>query len=120
VTGRQDPAAGDCLVVVDAFDVITSGRAARETDPAITYSAGWLQGNRTIRIARDRRVSTIRVIVPRSPLPGRSVSGDRPIAGRQAGIARVILDGTGRCGFSRICFILASEGPRKRSSPYRA
>src|SRR5712671_2105984 len=46
VTGRQDPAAMTAIVVVDAFDAITSGRRREETDPAITYSAGWLQGNR--------------------------------------------------------------------------
>src|SRR5258708_34599225 len=46
VTGQQDPAAMRATVVVDAFDVITSGTRRQETDPAVSYTAGWLQGNR--------------------------------------------------------------------------
>src|SRR5206468_2475353 len=46
VTGRQNPAALRAAVIVDAFDVITSGTRRQETDPAVSYTAGWLQGNR--------------------------------------------------------------------------
>ena len=33
-------------VVIDAFDVITSGTRRQETDPAIIYTAGWSLGNK--------------------------------------------------------------------------
>src|SRR5438874_11913433 len=46
VTGRKYPAAAKATVVVDAFGVITSGTRREETDPAVSYTAGWLHGNR--------------------------------------------------------------------------
>src|SRR6266480_4796747 len=45
-TGRQNAAAQNALVVVDAFDVTTSGTRHQDTDPAIAYGTGWIQGNR--------------------------------------------------------------------------
>jgi chitodextrinase len=94
VTGRQNPAARTAIVVVDAFDVITSGRRRQETDPAITYTAGWLQGNRDHPYSEGTAaVSTIPGDRATFTFTGTSVSwiGYR---GPQAGIARVILDGT--------------------------
>jgi predicted RNA-binding protein with PIN domain len=46
VTGRQNAASTSALVVVDAFDVTSSGTRHQETDPAITYGTGWIMGNR--------------------------------------------------------------------------
>jgi len=60
------------IVVVDAFDVITSGRRRQETDPAITYGLGWIQGNRDRPYSEGTAaVSTVQARRPRSPLPGR-------------------------------------------------
>src|SRR5262245_32247449 len=46
VTGERNPAASDAIVVVDAFEVITSGVRHQDTDPAISYGPGWIQDNR--------------------------------------------------------------------------
>jgi hypothetical protein len=46
VTGQHNPAASDAIVVVDAFEVITSGVRHQDTDPAISYGPGWAQDNR--------------------------------------------------------------------------
>jgi Bacterial Ig domain len=93
VTGEQDPAALRATVVVDAFDVITSGTRREETDPAISYTAGWLKGNRDHPYSQGTAaVSTIPGDRATFTFTGTSVSwiGFR---GPQAGIARVILDG---------------------------
>jgi hypothetical protein len=93
VTGRQNPAAVTAIVVVDAFDVITSGTRRQETDPAITYSAGWLRDNRDHPYSEGTAaVSTIPGDRATFTFTGTSVSwiGFR---GPQTGIARVILDG---------------------------
>src|SRR5256885_16926294 len=44
VTGRQDPASAKATVVVDAFDVITSGTQREGSDPADRYTSRWWQG----------------------------------------------------------------------------
>src|SRR5690349_17105852 len=95
VTGQQDPAALRATVVVDAFDVITSGTRREETDPAVTFTGfGWLQGN------RDHPYSEGTAALSTAPgdqatfnFTETSVSwiGYR---GPQAGIARVMVDGT--------------------------
>jgi hypothetical protein len=93
VTGRQNPAAMTAIVVVDAFDVITSGRRRQETDPAITYGLGWIQGNRDRPYSEGTAaVSTVPGAQATLTFTGTSVSwiGAR---GPQTGIARVILDG---------------------------
>jgi len=46
VTGEQDAASTSPLVVVDAFEVTTSGTRHQETDPGIAYDSAWIQGNR--------------------------------------------------------------------------
>ncbi len=93
VTGRQNPAAMTAIVVVDAFDVITSGRRRQETDPAITYTAGWLQGNRDHPYSEGTAaVSTIPGDRATFTFTGTSVSWIG-FKGPQTGIARVILDG---------------------------
>ena len=93
VTGRQDPAAGTAAVTVDAFDVTTSGTRRQETDPAISYTAGWLQGNRDHPYSEGTAaLSTVPGDQATFTFTGTSVSwiGYR---GPQTGIARVILDG---------------------------
>ena len=42
-TGAQNPASFGNLVVIDAFEVTTSGIEVQETDPSISYGAGWQQ-----------------------------------------------------------------------------
>jgi hypothetical protein len=94
VTGQQDPAAARATVVVDAFDVITSGTRREETDPAITYTgAGWLQGNRDHPYSEGTAaLSVLPGDQATFSFTGTAVSwiGYR---GPTAGIARVILDG---------------------------
>jgi hypothetical protein len=46
VTGRQNAASTSALVVVDAFDVTSSGTRHQETDPAIAYGTGWILSDR--------------------------------------------------------------------------
>jgi hypothetical protein len=113
VTGRQNPAAMTAIVVVDAFDVITSGRRRQETDPAITYTAGWLQGNRDHPYSEGTAaVSTIPGDRATFTFTGTSVSwiGYR---GPQAGIARVILDGTVVADSLDMFIPSPSEGPQE-------
>ncbi len=45
-TGTQNPASFGNLVVVDAFEVASSGIQVQETDPSISYGAGWVLGIR--------------------------------------------------------------------------
>src|SRR2546423_11909934 len=45
-TGRQNASSQNALIVVDAFEVTTSGTRHQDTDPAIAYGPGWIQGNR--------------------------------------------------------------------------
>ncbi len=93
VTGQQDPAAMRATVVVDAFDVITSGTRRQETDPAVSYTAGWLQGNRDHPYSEGTAaVSTIPGDRATFTFTGTSVSWIG-FMGPQNGIARVILDG---------------------------
>jgi hypothetical protein len=44
-TGMKNAASAGTLIVVDAFDVTMLGTRFQETDPAITYSGVWTQGN---------------------------------------------------------------------------
>ena len=93
VTGQQDPAAARATVVVDAFDVITSGTRREEIDPAVGYTAGWLQGNRDQPYSQGTAaLSTIPGDRATFTFTGTSVSwiGYR---GPDTGIARVFLDG---------------------------
>src|SRR5213082_916737 len=111
VTGRQDPAAAKATVVVDAFDVITSGTRREETDPAVSYTAGWLQGNRDHPYSEGTAaVSTIPGDRATFTFTGTSVSwiGYR---GPQAGIARVILDGS--VVTDSLDLYIPSEGPQE-------
>ena len=94
VTGRFNPPSTAAIVTVDAFEVTTSGTRHQETDPAITYTAGWFLGN------RDHPYSEGTAALAGAPgdqatftFTGTSVSW---IGGRwtEEGIARVFLDGS--------------------------
>ncbi len=93
-TGQTNPAATSALIVVDAFDV--PGPAVsrlQETDPDITYSAAWTQGD-TSRAwsAGIAAFSTTPGAQATFTFTGTSISwiGAR---GPQTGIVRVSLDG---------------------------
>jgi hypothetical protein len=93
VTGRKNPDSANAIVVVDAFEVTTPGTRRQETDPAITYSPGWIQDNRDKPYSEGTAaVSTVPRAQASFTFTGTSVSwiGAR---GPQTGIARVILDG---------------------------
>jgi hypothetical protein len=93
VTGQANPASSASLVVVDAFDVSSSGTRLQETDPSITYGAGWIQGNRDKAYSDGAAAET--------HTPGAQATftftgtGVGWVCGRgpQTGIARVFLDG---------------------------
>jgi len=93
-TGRQNPAATAAFVVVDAFDVpaATISRL-QETDPSVSYTAGWVPGD-TSRAwsAGIATLSTAPGAQATFTFTGTSISwiGAR---GTQTGIARVTLDG---------------------------
>ena len=94
VTGRFNPPSTAAIVTVDAFEVTTSGTRHQETDPAITYTAGWVRDNRDHPYSEGTAaVSAVRGDQATFTFTGTSVSwvGYR---GPQTGIARVILDGS--------------------------
>src|SRR5712691_3600063 len=93
VTGQQRAASTSPLIVVDAFEVITSGTRHQETDPGIAYDRAWIQGN------RDKAYSEGATLESNTwgsqatiTFTGTGISwiGYR---GPQCGIARLFLDG---------------------------
>jgi hypothetical protein len=111
VTGRQNPSAVRATVVVDAFDVITSGTRRQETDPAVSYTAGWLKANRDHPYSEGTAaLSTLPGDQATFTFSGTSVRwiGYR---GPGAGIARVILDGT--VVADSLDMFIPSEGPQE-------
>jgi hypothetical protein len=92
-TGLKNPLAETALIAVDGFDVTSTGIRRQETDPAITYSAGWIQGNRDKAYSEG---ATAESVTPGAQatiaFSGSSITwiGAR---GPQTGIARVFLDG---------------------------
>jgi hypothetical protein len=92
-TGRQNPAAQNGLIVVDAFDVTTSGTRHQDTDPAIAYGGGWIQGNRDKAYSEGATAESNTVGAQATiTFTGTGISwiGAR---GPQCGIARIFLDG---------------------------
>jgi hypothetical protein len=101
LTGMKNPSAFSNVTAVDAFEVTSSSSSPaaatsmrlEETDPHVTYSAGWIQGN-TDRTwsGGTAAVSTTAGAQAMLSFTGRSVRwiGFR---GPQTGIARVSLDG---------------------------
>src|SRR6266702_82238 len=95
VTGRMNAAATSALIFVDAFDVPAPAVARlQETDPDVTYTAGWSLGVDTSRAwsAGFAAVSSTPGAKATVTFTGTSISwiGAR---GPQTGIARVSLDG---------------------------
>jgi hypothetical protein len=93
VTGRKNDASAAAVVIVDAFEVTSSGTRFQDTHSSVAYSAGWALGN------RDRTYSEGSAAESATPgaqatftFTGTAVSW---ISGRGAvtGIARVFLDG---------------------------
>jgi hypothetical protein len=92
-TGRQNAASQNALVVVDAFDVTTSGTRHQDTDPAIAYGAGWIQGNRDKAYSEGATAESATLGAQATiTFTGTGISwiGAR---GPQCGIARIFLDG---------------------------
>jgi len=92
-TGRQNPASQNALVVVDAFEVTSSGIQIQETDPSITYGPGWIMGNRDKAYSEGTSAESNTVGAQATfTFTG---TGVRWIGARgpQTGIARVFLDG---------------------------
>jgi hypothetical protein len=92
-TGRQNPSAQNALIVVDGFDVTSSGARHQDTDPAIAYDAGWTQGNRDKAYSEGASAeSNVTGAQATITFTGTGISwiGAR---GPQCGIARIFLDG---------------------------
>ena len=92
-TGRQNAASQNALIVVDAFDVTTSGTRHQDTDPAIAYGPGWIQGNRDKAYSEGASAeSDASGSQATITFTGTGISwiGAR---GPQCGIARIFLDG---------------------------
>jgi len=94
VTGLKSPTSTDTLIVVDAFDApAPTVTRVQETDPSITYTAGWTQGNTSgMWSGRTAAVSAAAGAQATFLFTGTAVTwiGYR---GPTAGIARVFLDG---------------------------
>ena len=93
VTGRLNLASQGALVVVDAFEVTSSGIQIQETDPSIAYGPGWIMGNRDK--AYSEGTSAESQTVGAQATFTFTGTGVRWIGARgpQTGIARVFLDG---------------------------
>jgi hypothetical protein len=92
-TGRHNAASQNALIVVDAFDVTTSGTRHQDTDPAIAYGPGWIQGNRDKAYSEGASAeSDASGSQATITFTGTGISwiGAR---GPQCGIARIFLDG---------------------------
>ncbi len=92
-TGRQNAASQNALIVVDAFDVTTSGIRHQDTDPAIAYGPNWIQGNRDKAYSEGASAeSNTWGAQATITFTGTGISwiGAR---GPQCGIARIFLDG---------------------------
>jgi glycine cleavage system aminomethyltransferase T len=95
VTGRNNAASTNTVIVVDAFDVPAPiVTRFQERDPSITYTAGWTQGDtgRTWS-AGTAALSTAASAQATFSFTGTSVTWIG-LRGPQTGIARVFLDGT--------------------------
>jgi len=93
VTGRQNPASQNALVVVDAFEVTSSGIQIQETDPSIAYGPGWIMGNQAKAYSEGTSAESDTFGAQATfTFTGTGVRwvGAR---GPQTGIARIFLDG---------------------------
>jgi len=109
VTGQHNPAASDAIVVVDAFEVITSGVRHQDTDAAISYGPGWIQDNRDKAYSEGATAESETVGAQATIFF--TGTGIRWIGARgpQTGIARITLDGVFVEEFDTYAL---SEGPQ--------
>jgi hypothetical protein len=92
-TGRQNAASPNSLIVVDAFEVTTSGIRHQDTDPAIAYGPNWIKGNRDKAYSEGASAESNTFGAQATiTFTGTGISwvGAR---GPQCGIARIFLDG---------------------------
>ncbi len=92
-TGQQNASSQNALIVVDAFEVTTSGTRHQDTDPAIAYGPGWIQGNRDKAYSEGASAESATLGAQATiTFTGTGISwvGAR---GPQCGIARIFLDG---------------------------
>jgi len=92
-TGQQNAFSQNALIVVDAFEVRTSGTRHQDTDPAIAYGPGWIQGNRDKAYSEGVTAESNTLGAQATiTFTGTGISwiGAR---GPQCGIARIFVDG---------------------------
>jgi hypothetical protein len=93
VTGQQNAASQNALIVVDAFEVTSPGTQIQETDPSIAYGSGWVQGNRDKAYSEGASAESQTVGAQANfTFTGTGV-GWIGARGPQTGIARVFVDG---------------------------
>jgi hypothetical protein len=94
-TGLNNPASQSAIVVIDAFEVTSTGARIQETNPSISYGAtGWIMGNRDKAYSEATTAETSSAGARASvSFVGTGISwiGAR---GPETGIASVFLDGT--------------------------
>src|SRR6266699_3572426 len=108
-TGQQNAFSQNALIVVDAFEVTTSGTRHQDTDPAIAYGPNWIQGNRDKAYSEGASAESNTVGAQATiTFTGTGISwiGAR---GPQCGIARIFLDGAFVEDFDTY---FQTEGPR--------
>jgi len=108
-TGQKNPASLSPLIVVDAFEVTTSGVRHQDTDPAISYGSGWIQDNRDKAYSEGASAeSNTQGAQATITFTGTGIDwiGAR---GPQCGIARLFLDGAFVTDFDTY---FQSEGPQ--------
>lgn len=92
-TGQQNLFAQNALVAVDAFEVARPGLRIKQTQPAVSYGAGWIQGNQDRAYSEGTAAESNMVGAQASfTFAGRGVRWVG-VRGPQTGIARIRLDG---------------------------
>src|SRR5260221_3102394 len=92
-TGQQNLFAQNALVVVDAFEVTRTGVRVPQTHPAVSYGAGWIQGNQDRAYSEGTSAESNAVGAQATfTFTGTGVRWIG-VRGPQTGIARITLDG---------------------------
>ena len=108
-TGLKNAASSGAQIVVDAFDVATSGTRFEESDWTVAYSGDWIRNNRnrtwSNAIAAESGTAGARATFT---FTGTTVSWIG-LRGRHMGIARVFLDGA---LVTDVDLFAPSEGPQ--------
>ena len=92
-TGQQNASSQNALIVVDAFEVTTSGTRHQDTDPAIAYGPGWIQGNRDKAYSEGAAAESNTLGAQATITFTGTGIGWVGARGPQCGIARIFLDG---------------------------